>query len=89
MPGAPVPRPDAALDAALSFDAPKGPALYNQGHWDPAATASDKGYALLAHSDPTEALTAAWQSQAFPAHPVVAPSGTLTLAVASPYAPPP
>jgi hypothetical protein len=66
-----------APQAALTY--------YDAGHWDPAATSSDQGYALVARASSTETLTAVARGQSFPAHTVTAPASTLTLAVTSPH----
>ena len=55
--------------------------------WDPTASSSPNGFALVTGGDVAETITASWQGHAFPAHPVVvATAGGLTLAVVSPHA---
>ena len=76
----------ASIAGATFTVAPQAPLVYYAtDHWDPAASSSDKGYALVTHSNATEAITAASHGHSFPAHAVVTPAATLTLAVASPY----
>jgi hypothetical protein len=77
----------ASIAGATMTVAPQAPlTYYNADHWDPTATASDKGYALLAPAHATETVTAAWHATTFPSYTVAAPASTLTLAVISPYA---
>ncbi|HJT97784.1 MAG TPA: hypothetical protein VJ696_05660 [Rhodanobacteraceae bacterium] len=90
--------PDAATLIAIAVDcnhasitgatmtlAPQASLVYyNNNRWDPAATASDKGYALV-HPSAPETITAAWHTTQLPPHAVTAPASTLTLAVLSPY----
>jgi hypothetical protein len=79
----------ASIAGATLTVAPQAPlTYYNADHWDPTATTSDKGYALLGPPHPTETITAAWHTTSLPSHTVAAPAGTLTLAVISPYVAP-
>jgi hypothetical protein len=79
----------ASIAGATMTVAPQAPlAYYNADHWDPTATASDKGYALVAPASSSETVTAAWHTTTFPPHAVVAPASTLTLGVVSPYVAP-
>lgn len=69
--------------------APQAPLVYYNGNrWDPTATTSDKGFALLAPPHATETVTAAWHGTSSPTHTLAAPPSTLTLAVISPYVDP-
>jgi len=66
---------------------PQAPVIYyNADRWDPTATASDKGFALLAPARAAETITTTWHGHTSPAHAFATPAGTLTLAVVSPYA---
>jgi hypothetical protein len=76
----------ASIAGATITVAPQAPLIYyNADHWDPTATSSDKGYALLAPANASETVTAAWHATTFPSHAVTAPASTLTLAVVTPY----
>jgi hypothetical protein len=79
----------ASIAGATMTVAPQAPlTYYDADHWDPTATTSDKGFALLAPPHPTETVTAAWHATTFPIHSVTSPASTLTLAVISPYVDP-
>jgi len=91
---------DAATTIAIAVDcdhasiagttvtvAPQAPVIYyNADHWDPTATTSDKGFALLAPGHATESIATTWHGHNLPAHAFITAAGTLTLAVVSPYA---
>jgi hypothetical protein len=55
--------------------------------WDPSASSSANGFALVTGGGVDETITAAWQGHAFPARVAVAPIGAVSLAVVSPFAP--
>lgn len=61
---------------------------YDGGRWDPTATASDKGYALVPNAKPATVVEPGAGGPKFPNHIFASPSGMLTLAVASPYVQP-
>jgi hypothetical protein len=58
---------------------------YDTMKWNPALTASANGYSLVTNAAASEAVTAAWHGQAFPAHTAIAPTHTLSLVVTTPH----
>ena len=80
----------AAVDGASVAIAPGATITYYDAaaqRWNPSLGASTNGFALITGGATRETATAAWHGQAFPPHAAVAPANTLSLAVASPYAP--
>ncbi|HEV7556336.1 MAG TPA: hypothetical protein VGO00_12805 [Kofleriaceae bacterium] len=77
-----------AVPAATTTIAPTGQLTYYDAaamRWDPQLAASTNGFTLVTNAAANETVTAAWHGQAFPAHPAVAPAGTLSVAVATPH----
>jgi hypothetical protein len=80
---------EAAIDGATIAIAPSAQVTYYDSaasRWNPAATSSTNGFALVTGGAATESATVGWLGTTFPAHAATAPAGTVTLAVASPHA---